>query len=365
MYLLSKMIFVGIAMSARTFRRVFLFMAGLGRPVIHDGETCYTHRVRYRRSEKTYWTYYNLRLRCASEFKLTREKPWDQFFKSLGLANEVKTGDPDFDQQLYVASDSEAFKRILRIDPEVRKAFLALFRNGGWSISCDGRVLRVLFPGAPESESRILSLAINLRKQLAKLQTERTPLFLDSFTWRAFSVEVIIWALAGYAFGVGLEWYDVRADRYLFPSDLVYKGLALAIVAAIFLLGLIAFLMRGSSRGHRILVESFFVLVVSLPLAGVGAIADLNSYLDTSNSVSITASVKKAYQTKRRNWLGRSMWVDQVELGNLENPSNLKFPETLVIKRALFERLQYGGLLKMEIGQGYLGHPWIRSIRVD
>ena len=78
------------------------------------------------------------------------ESSTDRLFKSLGLANEVQTGDSRFDSNIYVTCDHTGLREVLRSHEGVRKAVLKILEGkADPKLRCDGRFLSIEGNGAP------------------------------------------------------------------------------------------------------------------------------------------------------------------------------------------------------------------------
>ena len=106
----------------------------------------------------------------------------------------------------------------------------------------------------------------------------------DRFLWKALVVEGVIWSIAGYAIGGGLETIFSRADVHVSASQLWTTAMYVALAAFAALLLVIVVWLRGSSRGHRVIIESALVLLVAIPLTSVQVVADTNRALDQSTT---------------------------------------------------------------------------------
>ena len=86
-------------------------------------------------------------------FDLREESNADRFLKDLGLSQELRTGDEDFDHRIYVACDHVGLHDLLRRKPRVRAAILAVARR------CSCRSRRGSAPRSPGDRPRTTSAA--------------------------------------------------------------------------------------------------------------------------------------------------------------------------------------------------------------
>jgi len=131
-----------------------------------------------------------------------------------------------------------------------------------------------------------------------------------------------------------------REDYHVRPHDVIPVGLAAAAGMFAILLGLIVLWMRGSSRGHRVIVESALVLLLGLPVTGIQIVGDTNRALDDAPSERITRAVQQCEAERRGPDLPRSIET------------------TRDVCRAAYAH----GEIELEIGPGRWRLPWFRRI---
>lgn len=161
----------------------------------------------------------------------------------------------------------------------------------------------------------------------------------------------------GYAIGAYLEMALHREAYQLFPWDVVKSGLVVAVAALVVLLGVIALWMSGSSRGHRIIVESAVVLVLGLPATCIQLVGDTNRALDDAAAREVTVTVDHCEKRRHRSRKGRisytyHLWIEP-------SPG---LPREIAIDKRLCIGLGAGDPVELSIGPGYWGLPWYRSI---
>lgn|GEM_PF-3147561 len=134
-------------------------------------------------------------------------------------------------------------------------------------------------------------------------------------------------------------------------------GLIFAAGAFVGLMGLIILFLRGSSRGHRLMVESFAVLSFSLPLSGIQVISDY------SQAHYITAPRKDFYRVTGRWTEGggrrnRSAPRYYLTLEPLSDGAPRVHPH-LQVSGVNYHDVQKGGVVKIISQQGRLNIPWL------
>jgi hypothetical protein len=290
----------------------------------------------------------------------------DRFFKRIGVANEIETGDPAFDDHVYVTCDHPAVATVLSGSPALRAAILAVFDLRVERVRYDGRTVWIeRFPGVLVTPQRLHALE-TLRAASGALAEEPKRWFADRFLWKALLIEGMVWASFGYAVGALVEYYAHREDFHVRPSQVMTTGLAAAVVMFVALLVVIAMWMRGSSRGHRVIVESAIVLVLGLPVAGIQVVGDSNRALDDAPPMLVThtidhCEVREHRGRRNRRWYSYHVWIASV----VEHTAGPSLPAEIEVTRSICNRAKAGDAIEFEIGPGRWNIPWYRRIRVD
>ncbi|HYE30737.1 MAG TPA: hypothetical protein VEH27_04870 [Methylomirabilota bacterium] len=304
-------------------------------------------------------------------FKITPEGGTDGVMKALGLATEFQTGDAKFDESAYIASDHPFLKHVLTNNPEIREQIHRALGYGFTSIVANGVALEMRLPDTSEERAMEHGRTIaKLTKALGAALENAPSRLADPFLWRALVVEGIVWSIFGYALAAVPDLFFNRAPVHLASGPLTMTGLKLAGLGLMFLLAMIVLTMRGSSRGHRIIVESFLVLLIALPAAGVQAASDINRGLDRAPSEQYQFVIEETEERRHRRRRGRTRYTYHFALGS--NPLKPEQPRTnqeliphrLQVPYSLYARAGKGDILVMNIKPGRLNMPWYESLDV-
>jgi len=359
---------------------VFIFRAlwrrqGMDQSVIYRD----THRVtlakhtttgprhdRQRIISKIYW---GLALSTPLVFALTREGWWDRVFTFLGISQELQTGDKNFDRKIYVAGDHPALHALLAGDPALRERILRLFEQGAVRIFSDGRHLWVESEELAYPSEQSLDTLHGVYLALKHGGPQRGHWLLDRFLWKAILVEALVWSLALYgapAFVESLYREYVRGETplYLDLWALAKPALQVAGVAFVAIFGLVLLILHGSSRGHRILLESFLVLAIGLPLSAMEVVSDFNLSANTSGPQTYDYRVVGRWDTSTKGVSGRYRYRANhyLRLAPATDGAPRAWPY-LHVPVGLYHQTSQGTLLKVTMQTGRLGIPWI--VRVD
>lgn len=359
MLILLKLLVAVVAFFFRTFRRAGA--RDISAPVFtFEGERCY--RLLHKNKSAVVATTFEVELPIRPVFKLCRESRVDKFFKTLGLSEEIQSGDAAFDDLIYIMSDSAAFSHEVRQDARTRELITSLFQEGARSVEADSKSLWIKGKGDLSANENIQRLAIQLKKQLADIDRHFVTSTFDPFVAKAVAIEALIWSLAAYAASGFFQWTITPEDVHLDQMALFRKGLWYGAGAAIILLVLVVALLRGSSRGHRVLVESALVLGLSLPIGGVGVVSDINTNFDKSQPVFVERTIYGTEKRKHTGRRGRTWYSYHLFLAPPEQEEVIPVPSNVQIPAEDFSVAYKGGRVRIEIGRGRLRLPWIRSL---
>lgn len=296
--------------------------------------------------------------------RMHAESATDRAFKAIGIANEIQTGDPEFDKKVYVTCDHPHVATVLTETPALRQAVVRMLDDGYRRISFDGAVVTARRSAGAEPDDGDLAMLKNLRDASARLSDAPPGRTGDRFLWKALIVEGVIWSIAGYAIGSVLEVIFKREDVHVSYTQLWSIALTVAVVAFLSLLVAIVLWLRGSSRGHRVIVESAVVLLLSLPVASVQAVADTNRALDTTTTI-----VERTYtqcETRRHRGRRSTRYSYHLHLNANDDFAGPTMPDQIEVVRSLCTAAKNRGPgpVTITIGSGRWGIRWYRSIAI-
>jgi hypothetical protein len=293
--------------------------------------------------------------------RLHAESRIDRLCKRVGIANELQTGDTRFDDTIYITCDHPHVHDVLRESKELRDAILAAFDAGYRWIRFDGVTVRMQRHVRSEPSPQDRKLLTDVWRAAATLAGEPPSRLADPFLWKALVVEGVIWGILGYAIGAFIESRVHHEDYHLWHAQVVKTGLVVAVVSFLLLVGVIALWMRGSSRGHRVIVESAIVLLLGLPITAIQLVGDTNRALDSAPALHAERRLERCEQRKHRTkqsyYYTYHLWlVETPELAGPRVPRQIEVPNELC------------GLpttpVHLVIGPGRWGIPWYREIQV-
>src|SRR5262245_21571144 len=147
--------------------------------------------------------------------RMHAESAADRAFKAIGIANEIQTGDPEFDRKVYVTCDHPHVATVLTETAALREAVVKMLDDGYRKISFDGKVVTARRRSEFEPGDGDLAMLKNVRDASARLSDAPPGRTGDRFLWKALIVEGVIWSIGGYAIGSFLEVVFKREDVHL------------------------------------------------------------------------------------------------------------------------------------------------------
>ncbi|WP_413291332.1 hypothetical protein [Bdellovibrio sp. HCB337] len=302
--------------------------------------------------------------RCNFCFKLTKESDTDRFFKKIGIAQEIQSGDQTFDQKIYIACDSRVFAHKITTAPEVRSLILELFNAGCSNIRCNGNLLIMDFNGDRTLETSLGERLIQVYRQIFDMNTLVRRFPADAFALKTILIEGAIWSIAAYGFTAFFSSAVSREDLHIYPGAVATHGMVFGLILTALLIGAVVLFMKGSSRGHRIIVESAIVLVLALPAAGISMVADQNVSFDKKTPVLISRKLHDKQRVAHRSRRGTS-YSYHLYLAPPEGAEQISVPRDISVAQEIFNQAQVGDTVQIEIGQGWLNHPWYKNFQFN
>jgi hypothetical protein len=299
----------------------------------------------------------------------------DQFFKNLGFANEVQTGDASFDAKVYVTCDHPGVRQVLTQNDSVRSRVLSLLtRRASPRLRNDGKFLSLKTSGPPAQSIELIArelLEFQKTFDAVASETRWAPFWRDAFFYRALVAESIVWGLAAWGVFSAVETLFSTDRSLLRPLGLFWPSLMGGLGATALGLFILLHWFKGSSRPHRILLESGLVLALGLPFGAFNLAADVNREMDLSSPVLETRTVLRVEQRqrvhRRRYGYRRVSYSHHLLIGPSERTdSPLPNAHWLRISQPDYNRIQSQQIRSVQLvmGRGRLGVPWLRSLDI-
>jgi hypothetical protein len=237
---------------------------------------------------------------CPYEFHMVVETWFDRFCKRLGIAVEVETGDPQFDEHCFIRSDTPAFAASYLQDPMKRIAILDLRRWGFNDLTLEKGQLTAKWIGfnpavdhRPELRDEVAARLLVLSRNLPMPQPEfDVRVGAHRIRWQA-----VLWlALVGFA----LSAFSLTAYTPIHFGELLLRALLLGVIVWPVFAYLSAWLLSGTSRSHlawgSLMIGSLFFF----PPGCLGTAALVNGLFDNSPATERHAQIVEKYTTRSK-----------------------------------------------------------------
>jgi hypothetical protein len=304
--------------------------------------------------------YFGMAFREPVYFSITKESDVDRFFEHIGFSEKFMTGDGTFDHEAYISCDHPTIHQTLQSDEKMRQAIETLLDSGVTKIFADGHNIWACQGNVDPTQTQLEALGV-LANELNKIDTSSLLLVHDPFTWKAFAASALIWSLATYGW-TGLSPTQTECIApFSIDGGLLWHGLKIGIFIAIIALVLIIGVFRGSSRGHRIIVESFFVLLLGLPAFGMAVTSDINISLDKSQPEVVCTRVLSKEQIYHSTRHGH-YYTYHLRIMPTQDQEHPDLCRRVQVPCDLYERVAGGSNVSVVVRQGALSHPWVENI---
>lgn len=177
---------------------------------------------------------------------------------------------------------------------------------------------------------------------------------------RGALVRSLTWPIGAYGCMGIVELFFDSTDLHADQESLFAFALLLTLVLAPAVIALAWKLAGPSGGGHRLFLGAVRVLILSVPLASVQILSDVNRHLDTSPETVVTRTVVKKVTTAGKYGSHRRLYFSPSDASH-----RLKLPDSLEVGEANFLRAHEGGHVDIALGQGRLGFTWYRKVVVS
>jgi hypothetical protein len=234
------------------------------------------------------------------EFHMAPETWFDRVCKRFALTTEIATGDPEFDAECYVRSDTPEFAAAYLADPVKRVAVLDLRRLGFPEVVLRDGTLTASWVGfnpgvhgQPElpadTAARLVILARNL--------PEHRPEFDHRVGAHRTTWQIALWV---FLLAFALTMLSLIAYPLVNASDLLVPSLVVLFAGLPSFAFVAAFLLRGTSTSHRAWGGLMLGAVFLFPVGSFGSVALVNGGLDDSPAVDNRAEIIAKWTTKSK-----------------------------------------------------------------
>lgn len=220
--------------------------------------------------------------------------------------------------------------------------------------SCSSRL-----PPGPAEQGLLLQLVQALNPVVPATSQQPTP-----YLWRYLTIDGFVWALFGYALMSALEWRLQHNDYHLEQTVLLQSGFAVGLLLLAGLMLMIVLLLRGSSRSHLLITESFLLLMLAMPVCGTQLVSDLNRSQDQAAPKQVLLRINKVEKQSRtgKGWLPRHRYY--LQLAQTSTVFGTPVPQTIEVTEAIYNKAAVDLQLLLVVKPGWLHLPWYQRMEI-
>ena len=308
---------------------------------------------------------YKIKIDCPSSgsFRISRETGFDRFFKALGIAKEIQTGNKEFDNKFFIKTDAVNFTRMFFMSTDKSRAISDVFKYGFTQVEHDGKTMAAVFSPVrfknplddtliQEIVTRLTVLAQNIHEQSGE------SIHHVNQGWKV--KRVVAFAIPGFLYIVGIPAFLFGLLNYA-PLDkwtLFLSTLKYSVPSFLAFLILALKLIKGRSTSHRELIIILAISIVSFPFAGMGLGTFLNGWLDKSDPTTHAARIMDKYTTSSKN--GDNYYLV------LESWREKKHSESVSVSSRDYARAKPNkSKMRVLTKPGYYDFEWIISTKLE
>jgi len=304
-------------------------------------------------------------------FVVRHERFHDRMFKWIGVTLELQTKDAEFDRKLFVESDARGVAILLRRNPELRKALVAISaiaksnRLRRMRVRCLHGRLWVEF--RPKDESVVYGVTQALVPLLHELKNGITAHrftveeLRDPFVWRAAAVLAL--STASLALGVYGLLRSAFGRTDIIDSGSLFTACAVpGVFAAGCVLITVMWWLGSTSRAHTVMCEFILVGGAGFILSTYALAREANIDFDFGAAETVVLSNVRAEHKVSRGRRGRRHHHYYLHTADWR-PNHAGEHLRLEISEANYHTLANTKEAVVYVHRGALGFEWIEQIR--
>jgi hypothetical protein len=244
-------------------------------------------------------------------FRLRRERSYDRFAKSLGIAREWQTGDCGFDANVFIVSEDWTLNEALSADRELRTICTLLLTSRYGAIECKAGRLYYDLHGSGSKDTSDKTVAahlvrdwgatlLQLRERLQRISADRWQSARDpSLTRKAWLVGIsVALGLAGF---IGMFYSAGDIGRQVVQEAIPRYATWTTLAAISSLLAATFAWLRASPHTHGVLLDILLAALPGIFLATKGGLTIYNERCDPGAPRVEAVHVDQTYKRKNKN----------------------------------------------------------------
>jgi hypothetical protein len=319
-------------------------------------------KKRYIRDSKTYL---GVPLKRSSQFKIHPETSTDRMFKAWGMATELQVGDKEFDRKVYLESDAKALAQELAESDRAREIIVEIFKETGLQITADTDWLEIELMGLRADTKKLEELLVELADWFDNVPSKTYALFKDPMYFKALTAEFVLTGIAFY--GIFSLFQEIWFGHLIDTNIIFSKSIKLTAVLFLILIPFNFWFLKGSSRGHKLILENFFYILFGVPLAAFFLISDANQAWDKGEITNYSLPIIERHRNRHTNY-NRPLssyrrynytYTVVADMRQLD----LNYPKTFRVNEETYN--QNPTNVNVEVGQGHYNQRYIIKHEVE
>lgn len=305
-------------------------------------------------------------------FSFKKESIFDRICKKVGLSHEFQTGNSEFDNLIYLVSDSNSLNIMLKYNQIIINITPKLFNSvqkhhcSITSLVClNGRIWVKIKPKRKFENSAIGIVSNEVAPYLDKISSslitstvKRSRAWTDPFVIKA---AMILALSSGLAINGGIQLGRIWFIEIPFIVDimpLVLDSLAIGLLLTFIAIILTLFTLRRSARTHLVLVELLIVGLFGITSTMFAFMRDYNIDMDLANPTrhEVTLYNKWVERSSGRRSSGPRYYL------RIDNWVNQTGEKTVRVSHSIYSSVEEDDLIEIIQKPGYLKYPWVESI---
>ncbi len=301
-----------------------------------------------------------LRVRSGVFFRLVKENIWLSYLKAAGFDREVQVGVKEFDEVFYIATENAGIIQKLRVDAGFRDVLLKLNAAGYEKIIVDGfGHVKLEKPSDHTYETdEFFAQLSSLKRGVESI--ERSSFLAEPFVLKVLILELICFAISGYALASYISLKIEGGQIHLDLRDLITKGLLMGLVLIATWYFFVWLFLRRSSRLPLILYDFSIPVCLTALVSGFQLFSDLNRSLDVTPISVVQAVLVEKYSEVVGSGRSRRT-VYYLHIRFKDNMGLI--PSRLDVSSWTYNDLTEGEGVEFRVRQGYFQSPYIEDIK--
>lgn len=302
-----------------------------------------------------------------TDFLIQYEGGFDRFAKSIGLSQEVQSGNKGFDDLFYISADDDQAVKTIFKDKLVIESISSIFEQGARQLSYDAMGLCItwgnltsnnlsqIFP-AGERDPRCIEIVNNLyliKDKVSEIVKDSSSGFILKSKKFSNNLLALSFVMVFSFLAIILAFIALSSYPPLHLEEALLSSFKLSLPLFLGLTFMIYHFLKGHSKSHLYFLFYVLFLLSDSFIAGIGIWGILNAKLDKSVVASHISIVKDKYSSKpqkgsRKYYIKYDSWEIPQQTSKI-SVTNSEYDSIIAGKTKLY----------LDTKKGALGSEWI------